>query len=285
VGVFAPAGPVAIPRLRRGVERLEAEGFRVVEAANVRSRDGYLAGDDEARLAGLEELLDAGVEALLASRGGFGSARLLGRLPWERLARWGGWLVGFSDLTALHAGMAACTQLATLHGPMVATLTRHEGSTRRLFQWLRGEAPEMLFRLTSAQVVRDGVACGVAVGGNLSVLTSLIGSRFEPDWDGVVLFLEDVGEPLYRLDRMLTQLRLASRLGRIVALVGGRFVGCGRGERRFRERWRALLAEAAPPSAVVVEGLPFGHGTVNTPFPLGIQVEVDTRRRWVRLGG
>ncbi len=267
------------------MQRLEAEGFRVVEAANVRHRDGYLAGDDEARRAGIEELLDADVEALLASRGGFGSARLLDRLPWERLARWGGWLVGFSDLTALHAGMAARTALATVHGPMVTTLARHEGSTRRLFQWLRGEAPDVLFRLTPSQVVRGGVVRGVAVGGNLSVLASLIGSPFEPDWDGAVLFLEDVGEPVYRLDRMLTQLRLASRLERIVALVSGRLVDCGRGERGFRQRWRRLLAEAAPPSAVVLEGLPFGHGRVNTPFPLGVEVEVDTRRRWVRLGG
>jgi muramoyltetrapeptide carboxypeptidase len=134
-------------------------------------------------------------------------------------------------------------------------------------------------------VVRPGVARGVAVGGNLSVLTSLAGTPFAPDLGGAVLFLEDVGEAGYRIDRLLTQLRLSSRLDAVKALITGRLTRCGRGEQGWRERWRRLLDEAAPPGAVVVEGLPFGHGRENLPFPLGVEVTVDTRRGEVSWEG
>ncbi len=285
IGVLALAGPAPTARLEAGLHRLEAEGFEVVEAPNARERTGYLAGDDEARLAGLEALLDGGVAALVASRGGYGTLRLLDRLPWERLAQWGGWVVGFSDLTALHAGMGVRTPVATLHGPMVTSLARDEGSTRRVLEWLRGEVPSPLFHLSARQVVRGGVARGVAVGGNLSLLCALVATPWEPEWDGAVLFLEDVGEPLYRLDRMLTHLRLASRLGRVAAVVVGRCTRCGGGAAGWRAQWRRLLADAVPPPAVIVEGLPFGHGTKNVPFPLGVEVEVDTGRGAIRCGG
>jgi muramoyltetrapeptide carboxypeptidase len=285
VGVFALSGPVPAGRLARGARLLEDEGLRVVEAANVRSRSDYLAGDDDERVAGIEDLLDRGVEALVASRGGYGVARVLDRLPWERLAQWGGWIVGFSDVTALHSGMAVRSTFATLHGPMLSSLARHEGAAHRLVGWLCGRRYDVLFRLTPAQVVRRGRARGVGIGGNLSLLCSLVGTPFEPDFRGAVLFLEDVGEPLYRLDRMLTHLRLASRLDEVAAVVVGRCAGCGAREVGWRSRWRRVLAESVPASAVIVEGLPFGHGRINLPFPLGVEIGVDTDRLQVSCGG
>lgn len=278
IGVFALSGPPDAAALAAGIRRLEAAGFVVLRAANLDDRDAYLAGGDEARVAGLAGLLDDGVDVLLAARGGYGALRALPLLPWQRLREWGGWLVGFSDLTALHAAAAAHGLPATLHGPVTTTLTRHEPSTERLLALLGGRAPRRLFRVPASRVVRPGVARGVAVGGNLSVLAALTATRFEPDLGGVVLFLEDVGEPGYRLDRLLTHLRLSSRLDSVKALIAGRLARCARGEPGWRERWRRLLDEAAPPGAVVIEGLPFGHGTANLPFPLGVEVTVDTRR-------
>lgn len=285
VGLFALSGPVAPDRLEAGIRILEAAGFRVAEARNARNRTGYLAGSDDERVAGVVDLLDRGVEALVAVRGGYGVPRVLDRLPWEKLGRWGGWVAGFSDVTALHAGLATRSPYATLHGPMATTLARHGPSARRAVAWLRGEARPPLYRLVPSQVVRGGRARGVSAGGNLSILSSLVGTGYEPDYDGAVLFVEDVGEPLYRVDRMLTHLRLASRLDRVAAIVAGQCVRCGRGEHDRRGRLRALLAEAAPASAVVLEGVPFGHGRANLPFPLGVEVEVDTDRRLVSFGG
>ncbi len=285
VGVVALAGPVDVTMLDRGLEIIAEQGYRVVEAPNLRSRRAYLAGGDDERLAGLEAVLDSGVRAVLTARGGYGTTRLLPRLPWKRLADLGGWVVGFSDTTALHAGLAKRSGSATLHAPMVTSLARHEESRRRLFSWLCGKEIGELFRFSRARVVRGGAVRGVAIGGNLSVLSSLVGTPWEPDYSGAVLFLEEVGEPGYRLDRLLTHLKLASRLERVGAVIVGGCVRCGHSESGWRARWRGVLAEAVPSSAAVVEGLPFGHGVVNLPFPLGVEVEVDTERGTVTWGG
>lgn len=285
MGVVALSGPVHEGALATGLALLRSEGFVVVEAPNLRSRDRYLAGDDVARAAGLDAVIDAGVEAVWAARGGYGLTRLLPCLPWDRLAAWGGWVIGFSDVTALHAGLATRAPVACLHAPMVQSLTRHRASAAATLALLRGEPPRPLMRTGRALTLRPGRARGVAVGGNLAVLAALAGTPFEPDYEGAVLFLEDVGEPLYRLDRLLTQLRLSSRLDAVNAVVAGRLARCGRGEAEWRVRWRELLCETAPPSAVVVEGLPFGHGVANMPIPLGAEVEVDSERGTVTLGG
>ena len=283
--MMALAGPCDPVALAAGMEFLRGKGFEVVPAPNLAARSAYLAGSDDERLAGLEELLDAGVEALVAARGGYGVMRLLPRLPWARLASWRGWVVGFSDLTALHAGCAKRFPRATLHGPMISSLGRDRKGGELLVRWLQGNAPRRLFRIRPGQVVRPGMARGVAVGGTLSMLAALVGTEYEPDYDDAVLFLEDVGEPLYRLDRLLTQLRLSSRLARVKAVVVGRLARCGRGEPGWRERWRGLLAEVFGSEPVVVEGLSFGHGGGNVPFPLGMEVEVDTAGGELTWGG
>jgi muramoyltetrapeptide carboxypeptidase len=281
---MAPSGPCPPDALGAGVEFLRGQGFEVLLAPNVLSRARYLAGSDDERLAGIAWLLDEGVDALIATRGGYGVPRLLPGIPWERLASWQGWVVGFSDVTALHAALATRFPRATLHGPMVASFGRDPRGAELTVAWLTGRAPRRIFELDGSHVVRPGIVRGVSAGGTLTLLAALVGTPFEPEYEGSVLFLEDVGEPLYRLDRLLTQLRLSSRLGRVTAVVAGRLALCGRGEEKWRDRWRELLLEAAP-GAVVAEGLPFGHGRENVPFPLGVEVVVDTVRGEITWGG
>ena len=284
IGVMAPAGPCPPDALGAGVEFLRGQGFEVLLAPNVLARARYLAGSDDERLAGIAWLLDEGVDALIATRGGYGAPRLLPGIPWERLASWQGWIVGFSDVTALHSALATRFPRATLHGPMVASFGRGPRGAELTVAWLTGRAPKRIFELDGSHVVRPGIVRGVSAGGTLSLLAALVGTGFEPEYEGSVLFLEDVGEPLYRLDRLLTQLRLSSRLGRVTAVIAGRLASCGRGEEKWRDRWRELLLEAAP-GAVVAEGLPFGHGRENVPFPLGVEVGVDTVRGEITWGG
>jgi muramoyltetrapeptide carboxypeptidase len=285
VGVVAVASPPTAQALAGGVSYLEQAGFEVLVAAPVSRRGAYTAGADAARAAAVHELIEGGARALIAARGGYGMTRVLPLLDWQRLAEWGGWIVGFSDLTALHAALASRFPAASLHGPLAVTLRRHERSSRLLVDFLLGRAPRTLFTFRPSQVIRAGVARGVSVGGNLSLLASLVGTPWEPSYPRSVLFLEDVNEPGYSLDRLLTQLRLSSRLARVSAVVVGRMARCGLGEVGWRERWRQLLAEAAPPGAVVVEGLQFGHGPANLPFPLGAEVVVDTGAGTVSWGG
>ncbi len=282
--MMAPAGPCSPEALDAGAAWLRSRGYEVLLAPNAKSRTGYLAGGDRERSDGVAWLLDRGVHALVATRGGYGAMRLLDELPWERLAAWGGWVAGFSDVTALHAALSTRSPRATLHGPMVASLARDRRGADSLEAWLSGAGKAAPLRVRERGVLRPGVARGVTAGGTLSILAALAGTGFEPEYDGCLLFLEDVGEPLYRLDRLLTQLRLSSRLGRARAVIVGRMSRCGRGEAGWRERWRALLLEAAP-DAVVVEGLPFGHGGANVAFPLGVEAEVDTRRGVISWGG
>ncbi|MDD5563165.1 MAG: LD-carboxypeptidase [Thermoanaerobaculaceae bacterium] len=285
IGVMAPAGPCDPRALAAGVEALRAAGYEVICAPNVAARVGHLAGEDRERLAGIAGLLDRGVGCLIAARGGYGTMRLLPDLPWERFASWQGWVVGFSDLTALHAALSGRFPRATLHGPMAASFGRDARGAEMVVAWLAGRAPRRLFELRRARALRPGVARGVSVGGTLSILAALAGTPFAPEYEDAVLFLEDVGEPLYRLDRLLTQLRLSSRLSRVKAVVVGDLARCGRGETGWRERFRELLLDALPADAVVVEGVPFGHGGRNVPFPLGVEVEVDTPRGEITWGG
>ena len=285
IGVVAMASAPSAAALAGGVAWLEAAGFRVSTAGPRAERGAYTAGTDEERAAAIHALVERGARALVAARGGYGVMRLLPLLDWERLAAWGGWVVGFSDVTALHAALATRSPVASLHGPLAVTLRRHPPSAALLVDWLSGRAPRRLFEFSPDRIVRPGKARGIAVGGNLSLLAALVGTPWEPEYDDAVLFLEDVNEPGYSVDRLLTQLRLSSRLARVRAVVVGRMMRCGLGETGWRTRWRELLAEVAPDAAVIVEGLPFGHGVANVPVPLGVEVEVDAARGTVSWGG
>jgi len=276
LGVVALSGPVDGECLARGLEALSAAGHPLVTAPNLHDTLGYLAGDDRRRLEGLLHVLDRGARVLLAVRGGYGASRLLEKLPWERLVEERVTFVGFSDLSAVMAPLVARGGAVQVHGPMVAVGMDRPENLRRLLAVLRGELRGgELFRFGTGAVVRPGRAAGRAVGGNLTVLCSLLGTPWEPPWEGSVLFLEEVGEPLYRLDRLLTQLRASGRLDGVNALIGGSLRGCRPAAGRER-RWRELLAEAGPPGVPIVAGRPFGHGSRNLAFPVGAHVEVDT---------
>lgn len=261
-----------------GVEVLRRTGFKVKLAANVKAKTGYLAGNDNERLSGLFQLLDAGCRALWAVRGGYGVMRLLPSLPWEALGRWGGFVIGYSDLTALHAAALLKFPYATVHGPMVTSLGRSPEATSRILDLLQGNCPPVLFRFSQGHVLRSGCVKGFLMGGNLSLLTSLVGTPFEPPWEGAVVVLEDVEEPGYRLDRMLTHLALAGRWERVVAVVVGKMARCGRGEAGFREAWYRRLLEVVPEGRPVVVDLPFGHVRRNLAFPVGASVVLDTEK-------
>lgn len=282
VGVWAPASAPRWDKVERGVELLRRAGFKVEVAPNVGQRRGYLAGDDAERLAGLSGLLARGVRALWAARGGYGVMRLLPQLPWEQLARWGGWLVGYSDLTALHCAALLRLPVATLHGPMVTGLGSSPAATERVLGFLQGQLPQPLFRFSPKAVLRKGRVRGVLLGGNLSLLAALVGTPYEPPWEGAILALEDVAEPGYRLDRLLTQLSLAGRLQEVAGVVVGRLARCGRGEPGFRQAFAGRLLELFP-SCPVVFGLDFGHVRRNLAFPVGCTVLLDCEQGVVGL--
>jgi muramoyltetrapeptide carboxypeptidase len=283
IGVVALSGPIDPERLEVGLAALRSWGHPVELAANLDRRAGYLAGSDDERLEGLAGLLDRGVRCLIGARGGFGVTRLLGRLPWRRLSEVEACFVGFSDLTAVLNPLAE--RFTQVHGPMVSAGLARPGNARRLLEVLEGSLHgKRLFRFGPDRVVRAGRAGGPAAGGNLTVLAALAGTPFAPDLRGRVLFLEEVAEPPYRLDRLLTQISCSASFDGVKALISGTLYGCRpRGE--CVKTWRDRLLELAPPGVPVVVGLPFGHGATNMAFPVGATVTVDTEQGSVEWSG
>ena len=281
LGVVALSGPVDPAKLDRGLQVLRSWENPVFLASNLRDRETYLAGSDDDRLGGLLELLDRGVRTFIAARGGFGSTRLLDRLPWDRLVAEEIRFVGFSDLTAILNPLAS--SVVQIHGPMVAAGLERASNAARLRELLDGQlVGQTLFPIPSNRVLRHGTAEGIALGGNLTLLSALMGTKWEPDFNDSVLFVEEVSERPYRLDRQLTHLRGSASFGGVKALIGGSLHAC-RPKPECRSRWCELLLESVPDTVPVIVGMPFGHATKNLAFPIGASVEIDTRRgalRW-----
>ena len=278
IGVVALSGPIDPVKLGNGLKVLRRWGNPLELAPNIDHGDdhGYLAGADDDRLAGLDELLHRGVRTFIAARGGYGLTRVMDRLPWSRLIGEGTRFVGFSDLTALLNPLASST--VQIHGPMVAAGFARPDNSRRLLRMLRGECRgEPLFSFERSRVLRHGKGAGMVRGGNLSLMVSLMGTPWEVDLEGSVLMLEEVAEPPYRLDRMLTQLAHSKGFDGVTALVSGRLHAC-RPRVECAKVWSERLFALAPEGVPIVTGLPFGHGADNRAFPIGATVVVDTER-------
>lgn len=271
VRVVAPASPFPRERFDRGLPLLEAR-YRVQLADGLFAREGFLAGTDAARLNALRAALaDDAAGALVAARGGYGVTRLLPGLDPAEVRRANKWLVGFSDITALHA-LWARAGLCSIHGPMVASLWEAEPSTQEAwFRLLEGAAPAPL---TGLACLRAGRAEGRLFGGNLTVLGALAGTPFMPDLRDCVLVLEDVTERPYRLDRVLTTLLQVGALEGVCGVVLGQFTQCDPGPDGVTAL--AVLEERlAALNVPLVANAPVGHVPDNHPILLGAQVVLD----------
>ncbi len=273
ISVVAPSGPVPRDEFWRGLAWLRAR-YRIRMHPDVLARDGYLAGDDERRReAFASALLDDEVKAIVGARGGYGALRIACHLPWSALARQPKWIVGFSDLTVMHA-MTWRSGVASIHGPNVTGLGR-DTSTATRAAWLGAiERPTASRTWSGLHVVRSGAASGPIVGGNLTVVHALAAAGLWTIPPGAVLALEDVGEAPYRVDRMLTSLALGGHLAGASAIVFGDFDRCGPGpDGRTVEE---VLGECARPIGIpVLSGAPFGHTARNLAFVLGASVDVN----------
>lgn len=274
IGVIAPAGPVEAERLALVPALYEAFGYRCRVYPGCAQRLGYLAGPDAQRLADLHAALaDDDVAALHAIRGGYGCMRILDRIDLQLLRRKPKLLVGYSDLTALHA-LWAREGLPSLHAPMAASdmlLPGREADRDALFAVLQGglRAGDVLApALEPADLHGPGVAEGRLIGGNLSLVAALLGTPWAWDAQGAILFLEDVNEELYRVDRLLTQLRLAGVLDAAAGFILGSFTEATAPTELLRQ---TLL----PLNKPLLAGWPSGHGTPNRPLPLGLRARLD----------
>lgn len=266
MAVVAPASPPDGEALHRGISMLK-ERYAVDILETAFARKGYLAGDDKLRARDLQRALDdETIHAVIAARGGFGTSRIIDRLDFQGLIRAPKWIVGSSDLTALSAHLLAGFHIASIHGPMVAGFSRTDpADVAALFHVLEGAEP---LPLTVLPPLFPGRAEGPLVGGNLTVLAHLTGSLSRDFAKGAILFLEDVGEKPYRLDRCLTQLARAGMLDHIRGLVLGDFTDCDPNPDGVTaiDILKEFALQAKIPAA---RGYPAAHGNRNAPFIQG----------------
>lgn len=287
VGLVEPAGFSDGPfEMEAVAHTIRGMGLIPRFGRHVGSRHGYLAGTDRGRAADINEMFaDERVRAVFAMRGGWGSARLLPFLDWDMIRADPKLLIGFSDITALHLAFAARAGFPTIHGPNAANgwgRTSWESLWRLAFA---GEAPVFQGDRQGIATIRPGVARGRLIGGNLAVLTALVGTPWLPDFDGAILFLEDVNEAEYRIDRMLSQLALSGLLGRVAGVVFGQCTRCTAGVADYSGFTIPELLHhyLAPLGVPAFAGANIGHVANQLSLPVGARVEIDAVAGSIRV--
>jgi muramoyltetrapeptide carboxypeptidase len=275
--VVAPAAAIDPEFLERGVNALAARGFRVKVSRHALTRVGILAGSDRDRAAELAAYFaDPEVKAIFAARGGYGSGRLLPLLDFAAIARTPKIFVGFSDLTFLLNALVERSAMVCFHGPMAGpayTLSRR--SFDHLVRLLGGETHG--FEIEAREVVRPGAAEGELMGGCLSVMVAMLGTRFFPDLDGKILFLEETGEKAFRIDRMLVQLRQSGALGKLNGIVFGGLPAVDGSDQESRLTAQFIAEQTADLDCPVLIGIKAGHTTENLAIPFGVRTRLDSR--------
>lgn len=291
IGLIAPASPVSEEKIEKALSNLSALGFRVKEGASLRARLGYLAGTDAARLADLHQAFaDPEVDAVWCVRGGYGTTRLLPQIDYKLIGKHAKPFIGYSDVTALHIAIGQRTGLTTFHGPVGAsdfpedTLRHFRAALMQVSDRHVISAPENPEMLPGEEylpfTITPGLARGPLTGGNLSLLAALAGTPYAPVFRRRIVFIEEVGEQPYRVDRLLTQLLQATDLSQAAGIVLGVFADCAPKNADFSfllpETLRDRLGQLGIP---VMYGLPFGHVAHQATFPYGIEAELDAEKR------
>jgi muramoyltetrapeptide carboxypeptidase len=279
VMLVSPSGPVPSERVAEGVALLESWGLVVRYAPGALDRHGYLAGLDDARLSGLNSAIrDPKVRAVICTRGGYGAQRIVDGLDAAALTNDPKLLVGFSDITALQLAAWRHARLASVYAPMAAWSDRTgPASADSLRSALMSTADVVLHARSeeesSAVRVTGPPASGVLIGGNLCLIASTLGTPDMPDLAGAILLIEDVDEPPYKVDRMLTQLRRTGALRGIVGVAVGQFTRCTDG-------WPTTIVDVLQDrlgdlGVPVLGGLPVGHGQDQLSVPVGVLATLD----------
>ncbi|MDH5829187.1 LD-carboxypeptidase [Luteimonas sp. M1R5S18] len=296
VALVSPSSAVSDPLdLQLAREVMEALGLRVVTGAHYAERRGHLAGSDAERAGDLNAAFaDPDVAAIVCTRGGSGAARLLPLLDYEAIRGNPKALLGYSDVTALHCAIQARTGLVTFHGPIgTGSWNRFNADQfRRVFferELMHYEnrieaGDELVPRRNRTRTLVPGQARGRLLGGNLTVLTALAGSPYLPDFDGAILFLEDVSEAPYRVDRMLTTLKLMGVLDRIAGFVFGECTDCDPGDGYGSLTLAQILDDFIVPLGIpAYTGAMIGHIREQFILPVGGEVELDADAGTLRL--
>jgi len=282
IGVFHPAGPIQdLAIFESGLHILREFGLQVRYHHPDDSGPDYLAAKDEERVRELHTLwADEEVKGLITARGGYGCLRIINNLDQDFLRFHPKLLIGFSDLTVLLNGIFTKTGLITLHGPGVTSLPRIESVSLDHFREQLGGKFRSYTNISGLEILRPTIGQGRLIGGNLTTLSHLIGTPWQPQFTGNILFLEDTAEPGYKLDRMLTHLSCCGLLDNLSGLILGVF-DPGHDDslemiRLSEQIWNRVLELTRSTSYPIWGGFPAGHQRDNYPLPIGMEAVMDS---------
>ena len=296
IAFVSPAGVPDPERIQRAADHLNNLGYRVIQNRDLGQRRGYLAGDDMQRADELmQAFVDEDVRAIFATRGGYGSVRLLDRLDWDVIRSHPKIVVGFSDITVLHHALWQKCGLITFHGPHPNDGFGHPRglpamADEAFWTGLRADRQsddgyEMRVPPQGGPTVDDKgeVATGRLLGGNLALACSLMGTPFQVNYQNAILFLEDVGEPPYRVDRMFAQLQIAGILRKIAGVLFGQFTDCDAPDERSLGIDQVVQDYFGDIQKPMIRDFPAGHVQDNCLLPLGAKVEMNTHLPTLRV--
>lgn len=295
VGLITPGSFISDNGLKKAITGLEGLGLKVKKGQNLRAENGFTAGTDAERVADLHAMFaDPTVKAVWCARGGYGCGRLLPMIDYKLIRRNPKIMIGYSDITALAIAITKETGLVTYHGPVGSsdftdfTLGHLRGAVMEGSVFMPVVRPEITPEgsVYAGYTIRPGRATGPLWGGNLSLLSAAVGTDFEPPVKGSLLFIEEIGEKPYRIDRMLTQLRQAWDLSRCSGIILGVFRGCeADADDRSLTLKETLTERLVDLGIPVAYGFPIGHIPNMCTLPMGVNAEMDTETMRLRIDG
>jgi muramoyltetrapeptide carboxypeptidase len=287
IGMVCPAGYMPKSKMKTCIEVLQRDwGFRVKEGKTLGNGDNYFSGTDAERLADLQEMLDdPDVKAVLCARGGYGVGRIIDQVDFRHFRKHPKWLIGFSDITVLHAHIHIRYHIATLHAPMAGAF-QDGGYKNEYVQSLRKSltGKQAIYEAAVHPFNHPGKVSGVLVGGNLALLSHLVGTASDLRTKGKILFVEDVGEQLYNIDRMFYQLKRSGKLDKLAGLVIGGFTDCKDTDRPFGKTAYEIIHDLVKEYAYpVCYGFPVSHEKENYALKVGGTYTLSVSRNLVKL--
>lgn len=284
VAVVATAKTFDAATVRRGVAVLRAWGLRVKEGKNLYRQDNFFAGTDAERLSDLQTALDdPEVRAIICARGGYGTSRIIDSLNFTRYARNPSWIVGFSDITMLHLELQR-KGIASLHAPMCINLgdAQYASSAQNLKEALAGKFSDIV--VAPRAFNRVGKSMGKLIGGNLTMLIHSLATTNDSDWSKRILLIEEVGENLYHLDRMMLQLKRVGKLKSLAGLIVGYCTDMKDSSPSFGKTTNEIIAShCSEYKFPIAFGIPSGHQAPNISLMMGGNYTLDVQKSEVRL--
>jgi len=291
IGIIAPAFPPNSEKLRKGIDYLLGLGYELELGDSLTARHGYFAGEDHVRLDDLHRMFaDASVDAIICARGGWGGLRMLDKIDYDLIEKNPKALVGYSDVTTLQLAIWHKTKLPSFSGPMVAV---EMGSgilpftSDNFWGQIHNKESEFTFDFSAPEIEiwNKGQAQGVLLGGCLSMVAHQLGTPYSPDYNGSILFLEDIDEVPFKIDRYLAQLKQAGVFEQINGLILGDFIDCvdenkERNSFSLSEVLDEYFAQAPYP---VIFNFPYGHGMKKVSMPIGVETKLDSEKQLLTL--